>query len=139
MVSTFLEPQFAAWGLKGSIFKSTIKSRGSSNHGGNISKGFLQSEVLGEVCVLEGRSLGRSFWLSLGRRGFGEVFGLVLLEHSEKTSANTSAQNSHGSALCTAKLAKLQGKLHDEVKTLKAITAESCGENRLICEENQFV
>ena len=34
----------------------------------DLSKGFLQSEVLGKVCVLEegspGRSLGRSFWRS---------------------------------------------------------------------------
>ena len=44
-----------------------------------IAKGFLRTEVLGEVCVLEGGSLGRRFG-----EVFGEVFGLVLLGHSEQ-------------------------------------------------------
>ena len=38
-----------------------------------VSKGFLQSEVLGEVCVLEGAVRG-------------EVLGLALLGHSESKS-----------------------------------------------------
>ena len=33
----------------------------------SVSKGALQSEVLGEVSVLEGGSSGRSFWRSLPR------------------------------------------------------------------------
>ena len=36
-----------------------------------VSKGFLQGEVLGEVCVLEGGSPGRSFWQSLWRSFWG--------------------------------------------------------------------
>ena len=48
-----------------------------------VSKGFLQSEVSGEVGVLEGRRSGRSFG-EVWDEVFGEVFGLVLLQHSEQ-------------------------------------------------------
>ena len=57
-----------------------------------LSKGFLQSGILGEVCVLEGGSLGRRFLAKFGGdvsgdvwgEVFAEVFGLVLLGHSKK-------------------------------------------------------
>ena len=45
-----------------------------------LSKGFLQSEVLGEVSVLE---WGEGF-REVCRELFREVFGLVLLGHSEQ-------------------------------------------------------
>ena len=47
-----------------------------------FSKAFLQSEVFGEVLLLEGGSPERSFWRSW-TEVFGEVFGLVLLGFSE--------------------------------------------------------
>ena len=80
--------------------------------GKSLSKGFLQSEVLGEVSVLEGGSSGRSFSRSLPSEVFHEVFGLVLLGHSEqtkKTSAatkKTSALNSHDPAQQTFRAKK---------------------------------
>ena len=62
-------------------------------------RGAVRGEVLGEVC----------------REVFHEVFGLVLLKHSEqkKTSAKTSAQNSHDSAQQNWR--NFREKLHDEV------------------------
>ena len=79
-----------------------------------FSKGVLQSEVLDEVWVLEGGSLGRSFWRSLVR-SFGRSFRACFAGtfRAEKTSAKTSAQNSHGSAQQNSR--KFREKLHDEV------------------------
>ena len=78
-----------------------------------IGKGFLQSEVLGEVSVLEGGSLGRSFWRSL-RRGFSRSFRAYFSGTfgETKTSAKTSAQNSHDSAQQNCR--NIREKLHDE-------------------------
>ena len=60
-----------------------------------FSKGFLQSEVLGELSVLEGRSSGRSLRRSL-RRSFRACFAGTF--RAKETSAKTSAQKSHDSA-----------------------------------------
>ena len=48
---------------------NSVQTRGIVKASGFISlrKGFLQSEALGEVYILEGGSLARSFWRSLGR------------------------------------------------------------------------
>ena len=64
-----------------------------------LSNGFLQSEVLGEVSVLEGGSSGRSFLRSLPRscpQSFRPCFAGTF--RAKKTSAKTSAPNSHGPA-----------------------------------------
>ena len=76
-------------------------------------KGFPQSEVLGEVCILEGGSSGRSFRRSLGRsfwRSFRACFAWTF--RAINRSAKTSAQNSHGSA--QQNLRKHREKRHDE-------------------------
>ena len=74
-----------------------------------LGKGVLQSEVLGEVCVLEGGSSGQSFSRSLARsvsRSFraclAGTFG------AKRTSARISGQKSHASA--QQKPAKIEGK-----------------------------
>ena len=77
-------------GEKPSPKKSGPRKRGVEF---KVSKGFLQSEVLGEVSVLEG---GEVF-----REVCGKVFGLVLLGHSESPKFPW---------LCTAKLEKFQGR-----------------------------
>ena len=71
----------------------------SQTDAANLSNGFLQSEVLGEVSVLEGGSSGRSFSRSLPRsfpRSFRSCFAGTF--RAKKTSAKTSALNSHGPA-----------------------------------------
>ena len=79
-----------------------------------FSKGFLQSEVLGEVSVLEGVSSGRSFLRSL-RRSFPRSFWACFAGtfRPKKTSAKTSALNSHESAQQNWR--NFSEKLHDEV------------------------
>ena len=49
-----------------------------------FSKGFLQSEDLGEVSVLDGGQFGAKFLAKFAAKFFNEVFGLVLLGHSEQ-------------------------------------------------------
>ena len=44
-----------------------------------VSKGFLQSEVSGDVCVLEG-----AVWVEVFGEALAEAFGPVLLGHSEQ-------------------------------------------------------
>ena len=80
-----------------------------------ISKGFLQSEVLDEVSVLEGGgSSGRSFSRSL-RRSFPRSFRACFAGtfRAKKTSAKTSAPNSHESAQQNWR--NFRETLHDEV------------------------
>ena len=76
----------------------------------NLSKGFLQSEVLGEVSVSDGGSLGRSLRQSFSR-SFRACFAGTF--RAKKTSAKTSALNSHGSAQKNWII--FREKLHDEV------------------------
>ena len=80
----------------------------------DLSKGFLQSEVLGEVSVLEGGSSGRSFSRSLPRsfsRSFRPCFAGTF--RAKKTSAKTSALNSHDPAQQNWR--NFREELHDEV------------------------
>ena len=72
-----------------------------------ISKGFLQSEVLGEVSVLEGGSSGRSF-----RRSFSRIFRacFVGIFRAKKLQLKNSAQQSHDSALANAPTRHFHGK-----------------------------
>ena len=81
----------------------------------SLSNGFLQSEVLGEVSVLEGGSSGRSFSRSLPRsfpRSFRPCFAGTF-RANKNFSKNFSPKFPWP---CTAKLEKFQGKkLHDEV------------------------
>ena len=80
----------------------------------SFSKGFLQSEVLGEVSFLEGGSSGRSFPRSLPRsfpRSFRPCFAGTF--RAKNTSAKTSALNSHGPAQQNWR--NFREKLHDEV------------------------
>ena len=80
----------------------------------SISKESLQSEVLGEVSVLEGGSSGRSFARSLPRsfsRSFRPCFAGTI--RAIKTSAKTSALNSHDPAQQNWR--NFREKLHDEV------------------------
>ena len=72
-------------------------------------KGFLQNEVLGEVFHLEGGSTRRSFCRSLGRsfwRSFRACFDGTF-RATKNFSKNFSPENPR---LCTANLAKIQGK-----------------------------
>ena len=67
---------------------SQLTAKGASGKGPRqkrqkFSKGFLQSEVSGEVSVLEGVGRGEVF-REVCREVFHEVFGLVLLGHSEQ-------------------------------------------------------
>ena len=73
--------------------------------GTHVSKTFLQNAVLGEVFLLQRGSLGRSFWRNLGR-SFAGIF-----RAKKDVSKNFSPEFPR---LCTAKLAKIQGKLHDD-------------------------
>ena len=64
-----------------------------------LSKRFLQSEVLGEVCVLEGGQSRVKFLAKFGAKFLAKFSGLFCWYiQREKTPAKTSAQNSHGSA-----------------------------------------
>ena len=85
-------------------FRKSLRKRGVFlvllDVGFGLSKWFLQSEVLGEVCVLEsgssGAESGRSFWRSLGR-SFWQSFrgsGTFRAKHF----CNNCSPNSHGSA-----------------------------------------
>ena len=75
-----------------------------------VCKGFLQSEVLGEVGVLEGRRSGRSFG-EVWDEVFGEVFGLVLLQHSEQKEEDFRKKLQPE----IPNWQKFRGKLHDQV------------------------
>ena len=90
--------------------KSYVESLYSITFG----KGFLQSEVLGEVSVLEGGSLPRSFSRSLPRsfsRSFRPCFAGTF--RAEKNFSKTSALNSHDPAQQNWR--NFREKLHDEV------------------------
>ena len=79
--------------------KGKRTSRFSKQRNQNISKVFLQSEVLGEVSVLDWGSSGRSFSRSLRRsfsRSFRACFAWTF--RANENFAKTSALNSHDSA-----------------------------------------
>ena len=82
--------------------------------GNCVRRGFLQSEALGEVSILEGGSSGRSFCRSFPR-SFSRSFQACLVGtfRARKTSAKTSAQNSHDSAQQNRR--NFREKLHGEV------------------------
>ena len=64
-------------GIQSREDRSEAKWRSPKRNSCFTSKGFLQNEVVGEVCVLERGSSGRSFWRSLGRSfwlSFGAYF-----------------------------------------------------------------
>ena len=88
-----------------------------------VSNGFLQSEVLGEVSVLEGGSSGRSFSRSLPRKFSTKFSALFCWDIQSKTKKNFSKNFTPKFPWpCTAKTGeKFQGtKLHDEVLHLNA-------------------
>ena len=85
-VGPFGTPRFATWRLR-LLFPC-------------VSTGLLQSEVLGEVCVWRG---------AVRDKVFGEVFGEVLLGHSEQKNFSKNF-SSKISRLRAAKLALIQGK-----------------------------
>ena len=57
-----------------------------------ISKGFLQSEVLGKVYVLEGGGVRGEVFGKVRGEVFGEVSGLALLRHSEQKKVSARLQ-----------------------------------------------
>ena len=74
-----------------------------------VSKGFLQSEVLGEVSALEWGSSGRSFCQNFSAKFFTKFSGLFCwdIQRKKNFSENFSPEFPW---LCTAKLEKFQGK-----------------------------
>ena len=65
----------------------------------HVSKGFLHGKVLGKVSVLEGGQFCSKFLAKFAAKCLGQFSGLFCWDiQGRKTSAKTSAQNSHDSA-----------------------------------------